>query len=280
MDDLKKKNYNRTPLLCYFKLYHCASFRSHRSIQTGVIVRKRPILGQIWRFFALCHLEIWRITLKNNKAPLLCYFKFCASFFLAVWAIQTVQKWQIQAKNNNFLSCVTLKFDGWPWKTTGHLYFKLCASFHIHRSNWNYSPEKPNSGQNWRFFVPCDLGILAFDREKQKGISSILLQALCTISLPYVNPNWSYSPKRAKLDFDLCDLDLWPWHHFGQWSSHEGMVTHICTGGLGHHWLGQWLVAPVQHQCCLPTDPPPPPKKKKKKKKKIYILRSFSQNIF
>ena len=158
---------NRTPLLCYFKLCHCASFRSHRSIQTGVIVWKRPILGKIWRFFALCHLEIWRITLKNNRAPLLCYFKFCASLFLAIWAIQTVQKWQINVKNNIFLSCVTLKFDGWPWKTTGHLYFKLCASFHSHRSNWSYSPEKPNSGQNWRFFVPCDLGILAFDLEKQ-----------------------------------------------------------------------------------------------------------------
>ena len=38
---------NRAPLLCHFKL--CASFRSHRWIQTGVTVRKRSIrlkLGQ------------------------------------------------------------------------------------------------------------------------------------------------------------------------------------------------------------------------------------------
>ena len=34
--------------------------------------------------------------------------------------------------------------------------------------------------------------------------------ALCVISLPYVNLNWSYSPETAKWGPDLCDLDLWP----------------------------------------------------------------------
>ena len=38
----------------------------------------------------------------------------------------------------------------------------------------------------------------------------MLLQAMCLISLPYVNSNWSYSPEMAKLGFGLCDLDLWP----------------------------------------------------------------------
>ena len=38
----------------------------------------------------------------------------------------------------------------------------------------------------------------------------MLLQALCIISLPYVNSNWSYSLETAKLGFDLYDLDLWP----------------------------------------------------------------------
>ena len=36
---------NRAPLLCYFKLY--ASFRSHRWIQAGGTVRKRPIWVKI-----------------------------------------------------------------------------------------------------------------------------------------------------------------------------------------------------------------------------------------
>ena len=38
----------------------------------------------------------------------------------------------------------------------------------------------------------------------------MLLPAVCMISLPYVNSNWSYSPETAKLVVDLCDLDLWP----------------------------------------------------------------------
>ena len=39
----------------------------------------------------------------------------------------------------------------------------------------------------------------------------MLFQAMCTISLPYMTSNWSYSPETAQLGFDLCDLDLWPW---------------------------------------------------------------------
>ena len=32
-----------------------------------------PNLGQIWRLLELCDLEIWRMTLQNNMAPLLCH---------------------------------------------------------------------------------------------------------------------------------------------------------------------------------------------------------------
>ena len=80
---------NRAPLLCYFKL--CVSFHSHWCIQTGVTVRKTPNLGQIRRFLEPCDLEIWRMTLKNNRAPLLCHFKLCASF-RSHWWIQ-IQTW-------------------------------------------------------------------------------------------------------------------------------------------------------------------------------------------
>ena len=80
--------------------------------------------GQIRQFLELCDLEIWQMTLKNNRAPLLCYFKLCASFRSHGW-IQTgvtVRKHPIWVKFNDFFSRVTLKFDGWPWKTIGHLF--------------------------------------------------------------------------------------------------------------------------------------------------------------
>ena len=115
------KNY-RAPFLCYFKL--CVLFHSHLSIRNGVTIRKRQICVkisdffvpcdlEIWwmtlnkanlrdliaatglvillkldsnrRFFSLCDLEIWRMTFKNNRAPLLCYFKLCAAFRSLWW---------------------------------------------------------------------------------------------------------------------------------------------------------------------------------------------------
>ena len=65
----------------------------------------------------LCDLEIWQMTLKNNRAPLLCYLKLCASFRSHWWIPTgvTVRKRQIWVKFDDFYSRVTLKFDGWPW---------------------------------------------------------------------------------------------------------------------------------------------------------------------
>ena len=92
-----------------------------------------PNLGQIRRFLEPCNLEIWRMTFKNNRAPLLCYSKLCASFRIH-WCIQTwdtVRKRPIWVKFDDFFSRVTLKFDEWPWKTIGHL-FNTTSSFVHH----------------------------------------------------------------------------------------------------------------------------------------------------
>ena len=65
-------------------------------------------------FFVLCDLEIWFMTLKNNRAHPLCYSKLCASFY-SHWWIQNgvrVRKRPNWVKIGDFLSCVTLKFDG------------------------------------------------------------------------------------------------------------------------------------------------------------------------
>ena len=101
---------NRAPLLCYFKL--CASFRSYWWIQTGVRVRKRPNLGQIRRFLEPCDLEIWRMTVKNNRAPLLSIIKLYASFHHHMW-IQTGVT--VRKRLSWVLTSVTLTFDLWPW---------------------------------------------------------------------------------------------------------------------------------------------------------------------
>ena len=62
---------NRAPLLCHFKL--CASFQSHLWIQIGDTLRKRPIQVKSTIFLSHATLKlIWQMTLKTNKAPLLC----------------------------------------------------------------------------------------------------------------------------------------------------------------------------------------------------------------
>ena len=72
------------------------------------------------------------MTLKNNRAPLQCYFKLCASFGSHLW-IQTgiiVRKWPIWVKIDDLLSRVTLRFDIWPWKTIRHLSYVASSFVH------------------------------------------------------------------------------------------------------------------------------------------------------
>ena len=68
-----------------------------------------PNLGQIWRFLEPCDLEIWRMTLKNNRAPLLSIIKLYASFHHHMW----IQTGVTVRKRLSWV--VTLTFDLWPW---------------------------------------------------------------------------------------------------------------------------------------------------------------------
>ena len=98
---------------------------------TGLVILLKPDLNR--RFFSPCDLDIWWMTPKNNRAPLLCYFKLFASF-RSHWWIQTgvtVRKRLIWVKIDAFFSRVTLKFDGWPSKTIGHLFY-VTSSFVQH----------------------------------------------------------------------------------------------------------------------------------------------------
>ena len=71
-----------------------------------------PNLGQIRRFSEPCDLEIWRMTLKNNRAPLLCCFQLCAWFHCHMWIKTGVR---VRKRLSWVLTSVTLTFDLWPW---------------------------------------------------------------------------------------------------------------------------------------------------------------------
>ena len=71
-----------------------------------------PNLGQIRRFLEPCDLEIWRMTFKNNRVPLLFCFQLCAWFHCYMW-IQTGVR--VRKRLSWVLTSVTLTFDLWPW---------------------------------------------------------------------------------------------------------------------------------------------------------------------
>ena len=71
-----------------------------------------PNLGQIWQLLEPCDLEIWRMTLKNNRAPLLSNIKLCASFHHHMWIGTGVT---VGKRLSWVVTSVTLTFDLWPW---------------------------------------------------------------------------------------------------------------------------------------------------------------------
>ena len=158
---------NRAPLLSYFKL--CVSFHTHWWIQTGVTVRKRPIWVKIYDFLSRVTFKLYRWPWKTIGHLFYATSSFVYHFvpigelklelqsgntqfgsnstiFRAVGPCNLTDDLQ-QGKSEGFQSCdwpivrkrliwvkigdvlyrVTLKFDGWPWKTIGHLSFAVSS---------------------------------------------------------------------------------------------------------------------------------------------------------
>ena len=132
---------------------------------------------------------------------------------------------------------MTLKNNRAPLQS----YFKLCASFRSHRwfktGDQSGNPQFGSKSMIFRAVWPCNL---TYDLEKQLGTSSVLHQALCIISKPLVNSNWSYSPETANLGLNIDDFfsrvtlqfDVWPWKTRGHlFYSTSSFVHHLVAIG-------------------------------------------------
>ena len=100
---------NWAPLPYYVRL--CASIQSHWWIQTGVTVRKRSIQVKICAVLFRVTLEFDGWSRKNNRVPLLCYFKLYTYFFKANCEF----KLELQYWNAHFGSKSASFFPVWPW---------------------------------------------------------------------------------------------------------------------------------------------------------------------
>ena len=118
---LTLKNYE-APLLCCFKF--CALFHSHQWIQTWVTVQKRQNWLKIDDFLAVWP-EIWRTSLKNNRAPLLITIKLCAWLHHHTWIQTGVTVWK---RLSWAMTSVTLTFDLWPWAFTRTSHLSLAIT--------------------------------------------------------------------------------------------------------------------------------------------------------
>ena len=118
--------------------------------------------GQNQQFFVPCDLEIWQMTLKNNRAPLL-FFQRCASFPVHLWIQNgvTVQKRPIWV--NTAIVCPM-----WPWnltddlgKTIGHLLYAASNLVHhfITIGEFKLELQSGNAqfGSKLAIFCPRDL---------------------------------------------------------------------------------------------------------------------------
>ena len=141
------------------------------------------------------------------------------SNMLKQWIQTEVTAWKcpIWVKIINFVSSVTLKFDGWPWKTKGHLYYVTSSSVYHFTAIGQFKLELQSGntqfGSKSTSFCPVWPWDLTDDLEKQQGPSSMLLQAKCITSQPLANSSWSYSletPNLNKIWRFFCLL--WPWN--------------------------------------------------------------------
>ena len=165
-------------------------------------------------FFSQCDLEIWWIILKNNRALLLYYIKLCASFQIHRWiqTAVTVLKHSIWVEIGDILSRKTLKFDGWPWKTIGHLFYTTSGFVHY----FKYISEVKLESENAQFrsksviFVPPDLEIWWMALTNNRAFLYYIKLCVSFQSHGWIRTGVTVRKCSIRFKFFVpCDLEIW-----------------------------------------------------------------------
>ena len=155
---------------------------------------------------------------KNNRAPLLCYYKLCASFRNHWWiqTVVTVRKRLIWVKIDDFVSRVTLKFDGWPWKTIGHFFYATSSVVYHFIAICEFKLESQSgnaqSGSNSRFFRTIKPWNLTEDLENNRAPLLSIIKPYAWIHHHMWIQTWVTVRKRLSWVVTSVTLtfDLWP----------------------------------------------------------------------
>ena len=124
---------------------------------------------------------------------------------------------QFGSKSAIFLSCVTLKFDGWPWKTIGHLVYATLSFVHhfivIVEFNLELQSGNARIGSKSVFFLAR--ATLKFDGWPWQTIGYLFYATssfvrhfipICVLKLELQSGNTQFWSKSA----NFCPL--WPWN--------------------------------------------------------------------
>ena len=150
--------------------------------------------------------------------------------YISIRTAVAVRKCSIRVKIHDLLSCVTFKFDGWPWKTIGHL-FNATSSFMHHlvaicEFKLELQSRNAQFGSKSTIFLavwPCNL---TYDLEqgKSEGFES------CDRPIVRKRPIWVKIGDvlyRVTLKFDG-----WPWKTIGHLSfAVSSFVQHFIAIG-------------------------------------------------
>ena len=197
-------------------------------------------LGQNWWFFILCDHEISEMTLKNNRALLLCYVKLCASFKsisefkleLQSRCLNSGQNWWLFVLCNLKDWWITLKNNRAPLL----YYIKLCASFQTH--GWiqtGITVRKCSIRIKISVFLSCVI-------MKLEGWPWKTIRHLFYISLSFVHHFKAIGEFKQELQsrnaqfFVLWDLEIW------RMTSKDNMIPLLCYFKLcasfrSHRWI-------------------------------------------
>ena len=149
----------------------------------------------------------------------------------------------------NFSARVTVKFNGWPCKTIGHLFYATSSFVHhfvpIGEIKLVLQSGNAPFGSKSAIFWAVWPRNFTDDPQKQKSTSSMLLQALCIISYPLVNSNLSYSPETPNLGqiwrfLEPWDLEIW---RMTLQTNRAPLLFFfkLCASFLSHWWIQTWV---------------------------------------
>ena len=125
---------------------------------------------------------------------------------------------QFRSKSVIFLSRVTLKFDWWPWKTIGHLFYATSNFVHQFVAISEFILELQSGNEQFGsksmiFLEPCDLEIWRMTSKKNRA------SLLCNFKLcASFRSHWCMQTGRTvrkrpiRVKFDDFLLAAWPWN--------------------------------------------------------------------